>query len=276
MSFKTVLAVVGVSNAIADLDNAMSLVPDSSVHLSVLAIRPALQPIAVEYPVSTGWLDEREREISELSQIRLQAEDHCRKSGLSYDVDSLYDDRPTLESNIRIRALYADLVLIGQSVRTDGDLRKSVIAAVTFDAGTPILLMPAAGKISLAPQRVMLAWNSRPEAAKAAKAALEILKGAASTRIVIIDPDASYFQNGGEPGADIAIFLARHGVTAVVEQLPSGQRQTEDVLRQHALDTGCDMIVMGAYGHSRLRERIFGGVTASILEDCKVPVFLAR
>lgn len=136
--------------------------------------------------------------------------------------------------------------------------------------------MPATGKISLAPQQVMLAWNSRPEAAKAAKAALDMLKGAASTRIVIVDPDTSYFQNGGEPGADIAAFLARHGVTAIVEQLPSGQRKTEGVLRQHALETGCDMIVMGAYGHSRLRERIFGGVTAAILEDCKVPVFLAR
>ena len=103
-----------------------------------------------------------------------------------------------------------------------------------------------------------------------------MLKGADTVRLVVVDPDSSYFENGGEPGADIAAFLSRHGAKVVVEQIASGQRPTEDVIRQHALELGCDMIVMGAYGHSRLRERVFGGVTASILEACDVPVFMVR
>lgn len=276
MSFKTILAIVGVSNATADLNNAINLVADTDAHLSVLVVATALQPIGADYPVATAWLEGREREIAELSKIGQKADDLCRKSSISYDVDSLYDDRFILESNIRTRAIYADLVVAGPSARSDGDLRKAVIAAVAFDAGTPILLMPASGKISLAPQNVMLAWNSKPEAANAAKAALALLKGAENTHVVLVDPDSNYFKNGGEPGADIATFLARHGVTTTVEQLASGERRTEEVLRQHALELGCDMIVMGAYGHSRLLERIFGGVTASILEECQCPVFLAR
>ncbi|WP_429925735.1 universal stress protein (plasmid) [Agrobacterium vitis] len=276
MSFKTILAIVGVSNAVTDLNNAISLVADTDAHLSILVVRMGLQPITADYPVATAWLEEREKEIGQLSEVRQQAYDLCRKAGISYDVDSLYDDLFILQSNIRLRAIYADLVVLGPGVRSDDGLRKTVIAAVAFDAGAPIFLMPGSGKISLAPKNVMLAWNSKPEAANAAKAALSLLKGAENTHVVLVDPDSNYFKNGGEPGADIATFLARHGVTTTVEQLASGERRTEEVLRQHALEVGCDMIVMGAYGHSRLLERIFGGVTASILEECQFPVFLAR
>lgn len=276
MTFKTVLAIIGMSNAAVDLKNAISLVTETGSHLSVMVVRTALQPIGADYPVASAWLEKREKEIAELSEVRRLADDLCRKSGVSYNVDSIYDDRFILASNIRTRAMYVDLVLAGPSVRSEGDLRSAVIAAVAFDAGTPILLMPTSGKISLAPQDVMLAWNSKPEAANAAKAALDMLKGAKNTHVVLVDPDSNYFKNGGEPGADIATFLARHGVKTTVEQLASGGRRTEEVLRQHAMEMGCDMIVMGAYGHSRLFERIFGGVTASILEQCEFPVFLAR
>ena len=71
-------------------------------------------------------------------------------------------------------------------------------------------------------------------------------------------------------------YLARHGVNVVVDQLPSGGRRVQDVLNSHALEVGADLIVMGAYGHSRLRERVFGGVTQSMLEECEVPVLIAR
>ncbi|WCK68733.1 universal stress protein [Agrobacterium tumefaciens] len=276
MSFKTILAIVGVSNAVTDLSNAISLVADTDAHLSILVVRAGLQPITADYPVATAWLEKRGKEIDELSDVRQQAGDLCRKAGISYDVDSLYDDLFILQSNIRLRAMYADLVVLGPGVRSDEGLRKTVINAVAFDAGAPIFLMPESGTITLAPQNLMLAWNSKPEAANAAKAALALLKGAENTHVVLVDPDSNYFKNGGEPGADIATFLARHGVTTTVEQLASGERRTEEVLRQHALELGCDMIVMGAYGHSRLLERIFGGVTASILEECQCPVFLAR
>jgi nucleotide-binding universal stress UspA family protein len=123
---------------------------------------------------------------------------------------------------------------------------------------------------------VLLAWNSRPEAARAAKEALPMLVRADAVHIVLVDPDGSYLFNGGEPGADIATFLSRHNVKTIVEQLASAERSTEAVIQQRAREIGSDIIVMGAYGHSRLRERIFGGVTASILDECQLPVFFAR
>jgi len=139
-----------------------------------------------------------------------------------------------------------------------------------------MLLIPSSGKATLTPKNVLLAWNSRAEAAQAAKEALDILKGANTVHVVLVDPDSAYFKNGGEPGADIAAHLSRHGVKVVVEQLTSGGRTAQDILTQYALEIGCDMIVMGAYGHSRLRERIFGGVTATVLESSDFPIFMAR
>lgn len=123
---------------------------------------------------------------------------------------------------------------------------------------------------------MLLAWNSRAEAAQAAREALEMMTWAEEVHVVLVDPDSSYWVSGGEPGADVAAYLARHGVKVVVEQLASGGRPVEDVLERHALEIDADLIVMGAYGHSRLRERIFGGVTASMVRESRFPVLIAR
>lgn len=276
MSFKTILALIGTATSEADLDKAIALSAELEAHLSVVVLRTAISTFGVDYPAAAAWLDARQKEIDELIDVRHKAEDRCQKSGLSFDVDHIYDDRFIIESNIGIRAIYADAVVMGAGVRSDNELRKAAVNAAAFDAGTPLILMPSVRPTSLKPRNVLLAWNSRPQAASAAKAAAGMLAGADAVHLVIIDPDASYFANGGVPGADMAAFLSRHGAKVFIEQLASGERATQDVIRRHAMELGCDMIVMGAYGHSRLRERVFGGVTASILEDCDVPVFLVR
>ncbi len=276
MSIKTILAVLGAKHAAADVGQAVELARESDSHLSILVLGAALSPVTADYPLTTAWLEERQNEIDELTSVRVEAEALCQKNGVSYDVDQIYDDRFILENNLCTRSLYADIVLAGNGIRKDGDLRKTVIAATVFDARSPLVFLAPELKATLKPKKVLLAWNSRPEAARAAKEALPLLVGADAVHIVLVDPDASYYSNGGEPGADVATFLSRHGVKAVVEQVASADRRIEAVLRQRAREIGCDMIVMGAYGHSRLRERIFGGVTASILEECQIPVFLTR
>ncbi len=228
------------------------------------------------YEVSTVWLEQRERDMKDVIEARAKVEEVCRKNAISFDVDHLYDEQFILQNHVCARALYADIVIAGKGIRSDSDLRSLLVAAASFEAGTPIVLLPDAGSPSLKPKNVLLAWNSRPEAAAATRQALPLLTGADLLHVVLIDPVNRYLRNGGEPGADIATFLSRHGVKVQVEQLSGGERPTEDVLRQHAREIGADIIVMGAYRHSRLRERIFGGVTASILSDCDVPVFIAR
>ncbi|MEF3130985.1 universal stress protein [Rhizobium sp. 268] len=276
MSLKTLLAIVGATDAGSDIKSAIELARESDAHLSILVVGAALQPVTVEYPVTTAWIEQVQKETDALHQIRLQAEDMCRMNDISFDVDCLYEDLFILQSSIGMRSIYADIVVGGHGIRADVELRRAVVAATAFDTRTPLFLISSAGRASLKPTNVLVAWNSRPEAANAAKAALEMLIAADEVHLVLIDPDSAYLKSGDEPGADIATFLARHGAKVVVEQLASGGRRTEEVLLQHARELGCDMIVMGAYGHSRLRERIFGGVTASIIEGCNVPVLMAR
>lgn len=276
MSCKAILSIIGAKEPAQDLSKSIELATEVNAHLSILVVGTSLPPIGADYPLATEWLKERQIEIDALTKIAKEAEETCRKNGVACDVDQLYDDRFILESNIRMRAMYVDLVVVGDGLRSDGELRKAVISSVTFDARTPLLLSPTGAKPSLSPKNILLAWNSRAEAARAAREALPMLITAEAVHVVLVDPDSSFVKSGDEPGADIAAFLARHGVNAIVEQLTSNGRSTEKMLQQHALELGCDMIVMGAYGHSRLRERIFGGVTASILEECPFPVFLAR
>jgi nucleotide-binding universal stress UspA family protein len=92
----------------------------------------------------------------------------------------------------------------------------------------------------------------------------------------MVDPRAASARNGEEPGADVAAYLARHGIEVTVDRLASGGRPVDEVLNQHALDVSADLIVMGGYSHSRLRERIFGGVTRAILEEPSVCVLMTH
>ena len=94
--------------------------------------------------------------------------------------------------------------------------------------------------------------------------------------VVLVDPQATSWSDGPEPGADIAAYLARHGANVTVERLSSEGRDVEEALRRHAVDMSAEMIVMGAYGHSRMRERWFGGVTQAMTENPPMPLFLGR
>jgi nucleotide-binding universal stress UspA family protein len=106
--------------------------------------------------------------------------------------------------------------------------------------------------------------------------ALELLAAADEVRLVLVDPVEGEKAHGAEPGADIAAYLARHGIKVVVDRVPSEGHPVADVLRRRAMDFDAEMLVMGAYGHSRFRERLLGGATRSILDDVPLPLFMAR
>lgn len=105
---------------------------------------------------------------------------------------------------------------------------------------------------------------------------MDILAQAENVHVVLVDPTARPYAMGEEPGADVAAFLSRHGVKVTVEALASGGRDPAIVLQRHASDIGAELIVMGAYGHSRLRERLFGGTTQTMLSHVGTPVLMAH
>lgn len=171
------------------------------------------------------------------------------------------------------QARLTDLIVIGQS---DPDrpepLRGVLIEAALFDGVAPLLLVPYINKGGLEAKRVMIAWDGSRAAARAVHAALPLLPLAAELSVVIVGPVAKQ----GEPGADIATYLARHGLQVTVETLPAAPSGVADTLLNHVADRKYDLVVMGGYGHSRFREMILGGATRDMLKTMTVPVLMAH
>ncbi|MDK1373873.1 MULTISPECIES: universal stress protein [unclassified Sinorhizobium] len=277
MPFKTILTVTGVDGSDSDLQTAADLCGQAGAHLSVLVVAMAPPPPIGEYATaSTIWLEQRDRDREKLEASVNHARETVSRAEISFEIDGIYAEAGTADREIGHRALYADLVLIGPSVLDQADFKRQVINGSLFQATRPILLNPTGSKPSLRPKTVLLAWDSRAEAARAACEALELMAKATSVHVTLVDPEAVRGENGEEPGADIAAYLARHGINVTVDQLPSAGRPVASVLQQHAVDIAADMIVMGAYGHSRVRELIFGGVTRTMLDDAVIPILMAR
>jgi len=278
MPFKTILAVVGADQGDRDIGTAIDVCREAGAHLSVLVLGLASPPPVGAYAavVSEAWMAERDADLKRLSERAEAIEALIAREGVEADVAAEYSEMAWADSVIGRRARYADLTLIGPDIIADRDLKNYVLNGALFDSGRPLLLMPAGKTATLKPKRIMLAWDSRVEAARAAHEAVELIAAADEVRITLVDPEAGDLAQGDEPGADVAAWLARHGAKVSVDRLPSGGRAVVDVLRQHAVDCGADLIVMGGYGHSRVRERIFGGVTRSMTDEPPLPVFMAR
>jgi len=176
-----------------------------------------------------------------------------------------------------LQARYADLVVIGQQnpdwqSGIDGDFQRSLPLAV----GRPVLVVPYAFERRPVGHRVLVAWNASREAARAVSDALPLLKRAGHVHVVAFQPDRSPGAHGAEPGADIGLYLTRHGVKVTASRYEASDVDIGNQLLSRASDLSADLIVMGAWGHSRLRELVLGGVTRTLLQSMTVPVLMAH
>lgn len=278
MSFKSLLTVTGIRQGEADLKLVASLCEEIDAHMSVLVLMLASPPSEGEYAavVSPAWLEERESEMRQMEKRTAVVSKMLSQSTVSADLSSNYPDEAWADEVVGRRARYADLTVLGPELLATGTFKKQIVEAVLFWSGKPLLLVPQGARATLKPKRVLVAWDASLEASRAVRESLDFLVGAEEVRIVMIDPIRDELHHGAEPGADIAAYLARHGVKVTVDRLPSSNQSVATVLFQHATDTAAEMLVMGAYGHSRLRELIFGGATRSAIDDPRLSVFLAR
>jgi nucleotide-binding universal stress UspA family protein len=278
MTIRTVLSVLGVKHFHEDLKGAIDFCETRGAHLTALLVSMGMAATSGTYEaaVSTAWIEERQREIDTLSKKAEELRAILGRSETSFDVQEVYADFAFAAEDIAERALYADLVLVGPQAARDEELQRRVVNGALFQSPASILINPKRTNVGLAPKAILLAWDSSDEAARAARESMEFLQSAGKVHVTLIDPVASRSANGEEPGADVAVFLSRHGVKVDVDCITSGGRRVDEVLRQHAMDVDADMIVMGAYNHPRLQQRLFGGVTQSMLKDVKVPLFLAH
>lgn len=178
---------------------------------------------------------------------------------------------------VPLHAHYADLAVLGQADTAEGSpSAAAVLAATIFDSGRPVLVIPYAGSFATVGERVLVGWNAGREATRAVHDALPLLVKAAAVTITAVNPRVGLGAHGEDPGADIARHLARHGVTVMVEHTSAPEMGAADILLNRASDLSADLLVVGAYGHSRLREFLLGGVTRSLLHQMTLPVLLSH
>ncbi len=278
MSFKTVLLAVGVGQDDREIDRAAKIAEALGAHLSVLTLGIAPPPPSSPYGVVSNdiWASEIQDGQGAAQDFATGVASRLRARGLSSSVMSQYIDRATVATIVARSARYADVTLITPEAEGVDLLQAWVTNGALFESGRPVVLLPSADTQFPNVSRVMIAWDASVEASKAVRDAVGLMKTADEVHAVLIDPVPSFEGHGPEPGADLATYLGRHGISATIHRLPREGRDVADLLQRTAIDLDADLMVMGGFGHSRLRQRIFGGTTTSTLRASRVPVLMAH
>ena len=231
-------------------------------------------PGYVELELPATFLDEQRRQLEGLArQAETRFHETTRRRGIQGEWRV---DTGDIIGITKLHARYADLTIVGQGIDLKDaphDLR-FLPQELALGVGRPVLVVPRYGTFDTVGERVLVAWNGSREATRAVHDALPILKLATNVTVLSIDPE----RDTGErmPSADIALHLARHGVAAEGMSTLGLDISVGDLLLSRASDLGADLIVMGAYGHSRVREMVLGGATRHILQHMTVPVLMSH
>jgi nucleotide-binding universal stress UspA family protein len=172
-------------------------------------------------------------------------------------------------------ARYADAAILGLNDGGPTDFQRQLFEGALFYSGRPVMVVPQAFARHGMPKKIMIAWRPGREAVRAVHDALPLLKLADEVRLVVVDEGVTAVREP-QPGLDIARHLARHDVEVDVKHVPGSGGATAGLLMDEARYFGADLIVMGGYGHSRLREWILGGVTRDLVQATDTPLLLSQ
>jgi len=181
------------------------------------------------------------------------------------------------EDELFIQARYADLIVLGQTEPdSDTTTPRDLPETVAISSGRPTFVVPHIGVRAKPGKSIMLCWNATRESARAAAEALPFLMMADKVAVLIVDEKRLGSGHGPEPGADVAAWLARHGVSVTVQRDIAADANVGELILSRAADREIDLIIIGLYGHSRLREVILGGASRTLLASMTVPVLMAH
>ena len=259
------------------LDFAIRVAAQEDAHLDVMCLGIDRTQVGYYYGGANTLIQQESldqaRTVSE--QLDENAREILEGTSISWATRHGISQLAGLTRTVAYQARFADLVLLPKPYGSDQPQEfETILEAALFDAHAPVVVVPS-GDVSTQPKKVVLAWNESAEALRALRMALPVLKAADSVNITIIDPPV-HSADRSDPGGMLSQMLSRHGVNAEISVLAKTLPRVSDVLTRHIRDIGADLLVMGAYGHSRFREAILGGATRDILENAEIPVFMAH
>ncbi|WP_119390798.1 universal stress protein [Taklimakanibacter lacteus] len=279
MSYKTILVSLNdLGRNQAVLESAAGMARAFDAHLQGIYVIPAIEVCA-----GIGFepiIFEGNRELFANSEKSVRAEfDKARlDNGIRGDITVIDSTSPDITGRVIDCARRADIAIVSQppdetSLSVVG---RSFVERILLSTGRPTLVLPRNGRTSLAADLVVMGWSGTREATRAAFDSVPLLQRAKKVEIVWVDPEKEYPHPGSSPGSELAAALSRHGVNAEIEPVSTGGREAGETLLTVVADSAAELLVMGAYGHSRLSEMVLGGATKSVLKGMKCPVFFSH
>lgn len=278
MVLKTIVVVLhDEETAERALDVAGALAAKWDAHLIGVHAEPLPMPIAspMGFPDASMMSAEqdfgraRAEKLEKLFQTRMASE------GVAYEWRAMRSFSGDSALSALEMARCADLVVAAQP-QGDGASGTPDIETLIQSGGRPVLLVPLAITASTAARRIVLAWNGSRQSARAAFDALDMIVAAEETTILTVDPVENPGEAGPLPGTEIAAALARHGARVTVEHARSGDRSVARTLADAVAEKQADLLVVGAFSHSRLKEMFFGGTTRTLLGEPPCLTLFAR
>jgi len=279
MTYKTILTVRSTPDgSTTALDQAEAMVRRADGHLDVLCL--GVDRTRVGYydggasAITINTLLERAQ--AEVKETETAVATRLKASDVPHTIATAIAPLGDIARVTAHHARFSDLVVMDLPYGAgQGPEVEPIVEAALFDARTPVLVLPDGAALAASPKTVLVAWDESIEALVAIRKALPLLQAADVVRIAVIDPPQHGIERS-DPGGMLCQMLARHGVACEIDVLSKTLPRVSDVLSRHATDTGAELIVMGAYGHSRFRESILGGTTRNMLEHAEVPVLMAH
>jgi len=257
-------------------DYAVSVAAALEAHITGVAIAfiPNIPGASLGYlPIETIEAQQRENEIA-----AEDAADHfvaaSAKAGVAAERRVVRIGFPAAAEHFSRIARRFDLAIVGQVEPDVNSVEAAIAEATLFESGRPIIIVPYIQKAPAKLERVMVCWDGSRAAARAVADAMPLLELAGSIEVVSVTNERGKYDE--IEGADMGLHLARHGVKVAVTRITRGNIDVVDALLSHAADSGADFMVMGGYGHSRLREFVLGGVTRGILHSMVVPTLMSH
>jgi nucleotide-binding universal stress UspA family protein len=279
MTYKTIaVSLNDVPRAGAVLDAAAAIAGFHGAHLIGCYIVPA--PIIypeVGFSAVSGVYDGHQAYFKEhLADTKLRFEKKLSQTGLTGEWRETQSVHSSIAPGVLEHGYGADLIVASQVAADEpGYVENDLVERLAMESGRPVLMVPQKGSFA-GPASAIVGFNATRESARAIFDSVPLLRMAKEVRVVWVDPQSERSIAGDVPGAEIAKALARHGIKATAEGLAAGGIDAGAALLQRARDTGADLVVMGAYAHSRLREYIFCGATLHVLENAEVPVLMSH
>ncbi|MEO3998916.1 universal stress protein [Mesorhizobium sp. CAU 1732] len=279
MTYKTLLAVLqNKSDVDRVLDCALPLAARFSAHL----IGVHAEAIPVPYVTPMGFPDTdfltASVEINDRRSAEIEAvfRERAAREGASYEWQAMENVSGDSAVSALTAARAADLIIVQQ---TDPDADSGSMAnveALLYESGRPVLFVPYAVSVKPEFRKVLVAWNGTQQAARATFDALPFIVAAQETEILSLDRRDTGHDDGAMAGVDIAAALSRHGAKVTFASETSGDLSTGEAIENHIAESGADLLVMGAYSQSWLKEFFFGGATRTLLKSMPTATFMAR